>query len=136
MITAMLVAIKSVGKSGSPAEYVVIAGHLYAIKHGLAASMRAALTFEAGRSFLDRGARSDAGRHDAMIFAATTLLDAANWLYYSLEVRVVDVSDCGALMSLMSLALIVTALFALTSGRDFRYRIGRTPRAVGEKNET
>ncbi len=44
-----------------------------------------------------------------MLFVATTSINIANFLFYSLAGRVITVSDYGALMSLVSLALIVTA---------------------------
>lgn len=66
-------------------------------------------SFRAVRGLLARGARSDIGRHGGMVFIATAVLNVANFAYYSLAGRFIDVAGYGAVMSLVSLVLIVTA---------------------------
>jgi O-antigen/teichoic acid export membrane protein len=61
------------------------------------------------RALLRRGVKSDVGRHGLMVLVATVAVSVANFMFYSLAGRFVDVVGYGTLMSLVSLALIVTA---------------------------
>lgn len=71
--------------------------------------MSAQTRLSAVRSLVQRGVRSDVGRHGGMVLVATIGVNVANFLFYSLAGRAIDVAGYGALMSLVSLALIVTA---------------------------
>lgn len=71
--------------------------------------MSARSQLSAVRALFRRGVRSDVGRHGGMVLIATVGVNVANFMFYSLAGRTVDVAGYGALMSLVSLALIVTA---------------------------
>jgi O-antigen/teichoic acid export membrane protein len=61
------------------------------------------------KAVLRRLVASDVGRDGGMVLVATVAVSVANFLFYSLAGRFVDVVGYGTLMSLVSLALIVTA---------------------------
>lgn len=61
------------------------------------------------KNVLARALRSDLGRHGALLFVALLVLNVSSYVFYALAGRVLAVVDYGALMSLISLMLVITA---------------------------